>query len=232
MNLPLPLHPSRQKVLYALRHAPSRRYTDLMRVTELESDVFKFHIRTLVESGLVSKNPDGAYTLTATGKEFANNIDATTGRRNVSPKLSILFMVRRRHGNEWQYIVQQRQRNPFFGYWGLLSAPVLWGRSIKECADAEFLKQTGLSASFRVRGFCRVRDYLKTDRTLLEDKLFTIVEAELLNGEPVEWHGGNSKWMTADELRDQKKVFSITPELIRQSDAYFEIENLYNPSDY
>ena len=151
MSLPLPLHPSRRKVLYILRHSPTSRYTELMQSTGLESDVFKFHLRALVKSALVMKNDDGTYSLTATGKEFANNLDKNTGQRSQSPKVSMLLIVRQQVDGETKYLFQQRQRSPFYGYWGLISGPVVWGVSIETAAHEELAKQSGLLASFRVR---------------------------------------------------------------------------------
>lgn len=235
MNLPLPLHPSRQRILYLLRHAPILRYSELMRSTHLESDVFKFHLRALVDAHLVVKNEDGSYSLTATGKEFANNVDDRTGLRSQSPKVSMLLVVRRQIDGETKYLFQQRQRSPFYGYWGLISGPVTWGVSIETAAHAELVKQSGLSASFRVQGFCRVRDYTADSQTLLEDKLFAIVVAPVEQDEPHPWHGGVSQWMTEDELALQSKYFTMTKDVlshIAKGASYFELDTTYVSDEY
>lgn len=235
MSLPLPLHASRLEILYVLRHSPKARYTDLMQSTGLESDVFKFHLRILVQNHLVDKNDDGTYSLTLRGKEFANDLDEETGQRSHSPKLSMLLIARRNDGSQPVYLFQRRQRAPFYGYWGLISAPVVWGKSIEECAKEELMKQTGLSGEVAVQGFCRIRDYLATDHSLLEDKLFAVVAVKMLSGELHDWSGGVSEWMTLAKLELQPKRFAITSEVLRrvdQSDPYFEIDTTYTPDDY
>ena len=235
MNLQLPLHPSRLQVLYALRHAPHARYTDLMRATGLESDVFKFHLRALTQNMLVRKNNDGTYSLTTKGKEFANNLDETSGQRDRSPKLSMIIIASSKKDDEDVYLFHQRHRNPFYGYWGFLSGPVIWGRSIEDSAKGEFLKQTGLSAMFRVYGFCRVRDYLAPDSALIEDKLFAIVIASVEQDKLQAWHGGANQWMTPSELAHQSKYFKMTENIfnhIEQGSSYFELDNIYSPDDY
>lgn len=235
MSLPLPLHSSRLTVLYELRHSPAARYTDLMQAAGLESDAFKFHLRVLVQNRLVEKNDNGTYSLTSIGKEFANDLDEHTGQRTQSPKLSILFVASRQESATRQYLFHQRLRHPFYGYWGLISAPVIWGKTIEECARDELVKQTGLRGALRVHGFCRVRDYSEVSHSLLEDKLFAIVIVDDIYGVPHEWKGGVSRWMTQHELENQSKRFMITGEMlmrIERKDTYFEIDNIYALDDY
>ena len=236
MSLPLPLHPSRMQVLYALRHSPRARYTELMRFTGLESDVFKFHLRVLIKNQLVSKNSDGSYSLTAEGKEFANNLDEKSGQREHSPKLSMIIIASSRHNGEDVYLFHQRHRTPFYGYWGFLSGPVIWGRSIEECAKEEFLKQTGIATTFHVQGFVRVRDYMAAGHRLLEDKLFAIVTADDVDHVALhDWRGGLTKWMSWSEFTTESKRFDMTAEIfshLQQGDTYFEIENEYDPDMY
>ncbi|MDX2776006.1 NUDIX hydrolase [Streptomyces caniscabiei] len=205
-----------------------------MRPTHLESDVFKFHLRALVDANLVVKNDDGSYSLTATGKEFANNVDDETGLRSQSPKVSMLLVVRRQIDGETKYLFQQRQRSPFYGYWGLISGPVAWGVAIETAAHDELVKQSGLSASFRVQGFCRVRDYTADSQTLLEDKLFAIVVASADKDELRPWQGGTSQWMTVDELAFQPKHFDLTEKVLSNigTAPYFEVRTAYFQDSY
>jgi len=60
-----------------------------MKPTELQSDAFKFYARRLRELGYVEKDGDGNYTLTAKGKEFANNLDEETARQVLPVLLSL-----------------------------------------------------------------------------------------------------------------------------------------------
>ena len=53
------LHILQTKVLRELSLHQTRRFSDMMSVTELTSDDFKFHLRKLVKLGLVLKNIDG-----------------------------------------------------------------------------------------------------------------------------------------------------------------------------
>ena len=73
------LHKLQVSVLRELSHYPSRRFSEMMAVTDLTSDDFKFHLRKLVNLGLVMKNDEGVYELTPEGKEFANRFDYENG---------------------------------------------------------------------------------------------------------------------------------------------------------
>ncbi len=212
------IHKAQVEVLYALRRNPSLRYTDLMRAAEMESDNFKFHLRGLVKSGIVTKNDVGTYNLTAAGKEYANNLDLETRNQLKQPKLSMLIIVNKtdEHGRMF-YLLQKRLRNPFWGYWGFISGPVMWGESIEDAASRELHKQTGLQATFSIRGFYRKRDYEKDKTVLLEDKLFTIIIASNSSGDITNsWGGGDNQWVSADELARLPQKFNDTDAILQQ----------------
>ncbi len=213
------MHPAQASALYALRHASSARFSDLLKTTTLTSDVFKFHVRKLVKLGYVVKQPDGLYVLTPIGKEYANRLDETTGRPIEQPKASMLMLVRSRHDGREYILAHRRTREPFRDFWGIASAPVLRGVPIAESAARELHKQTGLTAHFDVRGFYRVIDQTP-DGAILEDKMFTLLIAELDGRSPVrEWPGGESVWLTRDELLAKDKLFPITAGIFAMIDG-------------
>jgi predicted transcriptional regulator len=65
------IHPVQGDILRVLLYTPDASFTELNGGT-LSSDHFTFHIKRLVEIGLVEKTSDARYRLTATGKEHAN----------------------------------------------------------------------------------------------------------------------------------------------------------------
>ena len=67
------LHPIQFTILKELLFKPLAKFSDL-NVTSLTNDHFTFHIKRLVDLGLVIKNGHG-YTLTISGKEYANRMD-------------------------------------------------------------------------------------------------------------------------------------------------------------
>jgi ADP-ribose pyrophosphatase YjhB (NUDIX family) len=210
------LHKAQLSILRGLRHAPAARYSELRRPTGMDSDVFKFHLRKLVHQHIVAKREDGLYVLTPAGKEYANNLDKRKRAVQKQPKLSVVIVAARQHGGRTEYLCQQRRRHPYYGFWGCISGPVQWGEPFEMAAKRELEKQTGLSATFAVKGFCRQSDYAEDTEILLEDKLFVIVEAvtdrfELRN----DWEKGENAWMTIEELAGQDRYFPLSEQFIR-----------------
>jgi ADP-ribose pyrophosphatase YjhB (NUDIX family) len=229
------LHKVEISILYTLRHTDSARFTDLMRPTGLESDTFKFHLRKVIDLGYVEKQPASDYHLTASGKEFANNLDDTKRTVQKQPKLSVLIVAtKQRENGDKLFLAQKRLRRPFLGFWGCLSGPVQWGEEAEETAERELKKQTGLAGSFTVRSFFRKRDYRTDSGELLEDKLFFVIEVTNITGDlSNEWNGGFNQWMTADEFSKQENRFESSLDAIEilqinkayiSKKAYYEIE--------
>ena len=232
------MHHAQIAILYKLRHSTSATFSELMRETELSSDVFKFHIHKLTKLGYLQKTAEGAYILTLQGKEFANNLDHEKRSTQKQPKLSILLVVPRKNDlGETEYLVQKRKRHPFYGFWGCISGPVQWGEDAEDTARHEFTKQTGLNASFSIESFYRKRDYSEETGDILEDKLFIVLKAHDMHGgfTPSYWTGGENAWMTQAELRQQARYFASSDEAINMvsSGKVYESEQArYQPSDY
>lgn len=231
------LHIIEASVLYTLRHSESARFSDLMRPTGLESDVFKFHLRKLMSAGYIEKLATGHYRLTPVGKEFANNLDKTTQTVQKQPKLSLYLVISRQtQKNKTEFLFQKRLRNPFYGYWGCLSGPAKWGEELEKTATHELKKQTGLTASFTVQSFLRVKDYDTDSNTILEDKLFAILLARRSEGQLTDsWSGGSNQWMTIDELQRQPLHFKTTENVIhtlQTNQVYTSQKQIYNVDEY
>jgi len=229
------LHAAQASILYTLRHATRARYSELLRPTNLEGDRFKYHLATLLRKKLVFKAIDGVYELTAEGKEFANRIDESTGREIAGPKASMLLVVRSHKDGVTHYLAHRRTREPFRDYWGIASAPMLRGLPVRDSAARELKKQTGIVADFAVVGMQRLIDTLPSG-VVLEDKLFTLLLAEVDDLPPVhEWYGGESVWLTCQELLAKDRLFHTTQvslDMIEQGRSFSEEVCVYDKSDY
>lgn len=224
------IHPAQVKILYNLRRATSARFNSLMRESELEPDAFKFHLKNLQKQAYVIKTPLGDYLLSAAGKEFANTVDKQQRMIQRQPKLSAMLVVE--HPNKPLYLFQQRKRNPYFGFWGHMSGPILWGEKPEETAARELKKQTGLEAEFTIHAFYRQLDYLQEE--LIEDKLFTVLRATNIQGDlQNDWSGGVSKWMSLDELQCQPRYFPATQEVTGLKAGSYTVRELrYELGEY
>ncbi len=223
-------------ILRAARRSRSARFSDLMRGTDLTSDTFKLYLRKLTKLGYVAKTEDGAYALTPDGKEFANRLDSDGRTVRRQPKLSVMIVAARQSADsETLYMFHQRLRNPFWGTWGLLCGPILWGEAPDVAAARELEKQTGLTASFNVAGFLRKQDLNETGE-LLEDKQFIIVTAADIAGEPdTSWDGGTTEWMSVHALEATGSYFTDTMsvfEMLERDETYRLIKSVHAPGEY
>ncbi len=225
------LHHAQSAILSTLQYATRARYSELQHAAGMESDSFKFHIRKLVHNGSIFKADDGLYELTAEGKAFVSRLDRGTGREIEQPKSSMLMIVR--CGKF--VLAHRRDREPFNGFWGIASSPVLRGVPLTESAARALRTQTGVVAQFRVAGSYRVIDQTKRG-VVLEDKIFAVMVADLDRlTPPREWSGGESLWMSVDELLAKTPLFPSTGgvfEMLATGQPFREDVCVYRDSQY
>lgn len=208
----LKLHPSQISIFHTLRYSESERYSTILKPTSQTSDTFKFHLRKLIKQGYVVKLENGRYALTCSGKEHANLLDERNRLIQKQPKISILIIAENKKENgESFYLLQQRLRNPYYGYWAEIHGRAIWGESFEITALHQFTRQTGLNADFAVHNIYRVRDYEEENNNLLEDKIFVVVRAFNITGNlRNSYTGGINKWLSLSEIMSLPKVFKST----------------------
>lgn len=239
MSHEVQIHDAQTKILRELLFRPSAGYAELQKPTGLSSDHFNFHIKRLVELGYIEKRGTKQYALTARGKEHTNKLDTETNTLERQPKLSVIIVGWRERagGQELEFLVQQRRKNPYYGYWGRLGGKIRWGETVLEAAARELEEETGLSADLEYKGLYHKMDYNEQTGELLEDKFFLIIKATNFQGELVEdFEGGHNAWLTHREIGQQDKVFQGMRESFGFADqdqlTFNENKLHYHPADY
>ncbi len=215
MSTQINLHPVQARILRALLFKPNAKFSEL-NLSNLFNDHFTFHIKKLVEDGMVEKI-GAKYTLSTKGKEFANRMDTDTAMMERQAKLTVCVVGVRELNGQTQILIQQRLKQPYYGYHGYVSGKMRWGEKIEEAAEREFLEETGLEGKLTLKGIEHKMDI--RDGEVLEDKYFYIFKAEKPKGKLVEkYEGGANIWMTEEEIRSLDKAF----------DDMFDILDLIN----
>ena len=229
------VHKVQTTILRALLFAPHAGFAELQKTTELTSDHFTFHVKKLMGAGLVEKS-GSKYTLTSRGKEYANRMDTDENEIEKQPKVSVALIVERQNGNRREFIVQQRLKQPYYGFYGRLGGKVRWGESFEEAAARELTEETGLTGTFTFSHVFHKRDYRKSDGTLLEDKIFVVMHCTDAHGEMMEqFEGGKNFWMTQDELVAQDKLFESARDFVTYLDqgiSYHAQDYTYDDTEY
>ncbi len=235
MSIDRALHPAHVAILRALLFRPSARFTQLQKHSELTSDHFNFYLKQLIEDGYILKNNNGTYELTFKGKEFANRFDTETRTVERQPKIGVRLMISRSDG---KLLVQQRLKQPFYGYWGRPGGKVGWGETILEAAARELLEETGLTAELLFESVYHKMDYNKLTGELLEDKIFFILTAINPSGTLIEeFEGGRNAWMTLEQYENQELTFGNNTQskaLYQQATRIpvVEVRHTYDPAHY
>ena len=216
MNKDLEIHPVQARVLRELLFKTEARFVEL-NVLDLTTDHFSFHIRSLVESGLVEKNANDRYSLTSVGKEFANRFDAE--QKDIRPekqaKLGVLVCCVKKEGKTKKYLVQQRLKQPYFGFYGFITGKIKWGETIYETAAREMQEESGLTGRLTLVGIKHKMDYSQ-EGDLLEDKHFFVFKVEEVKGNLIEsYEGGRNLWLPKKDISKLPSLFDGVEETIK-----------------
>lgn len=235
MSIDKQLHPAHVAILHVLLFRPDARFAELQKASELSSDHFNFYLKQLLDQQYVTKNDDGAYHLTQHGKEFANRFDTDERKVERQPKVAVCLMIYRDDG---KMVVQQRLKQPFYGYWGRPTGKIRWGETILQAGARELMEETGLEADLSFDSVHHKMDYERGSGKLLEDKIFFIIRAINIRGEFIEeFEGGRNAWMTLEEYAGQELSFEgAAAGMVGERDftdiTIFEARHEYDAKNY
>lgn len=226
MSLDVNMHDAQMSILRELLFHPSVGFAKLQKSTGLSSDHFNFHLQKLIELNLVQKISRGSYALSIKGKEYANKLDTDSHTVERQPKTSVILVIEKKIDGIKHYVFQERLKQPYFGFLGLVSGKVRWGETIVETARRELMEETGLTADCRIAGVYHEIAYQYDTDDQLEDKIFFIIHCVGLKGKMItEFEGGRNSWMRLDDVMSKSKVFKNLDRkigLVYSDDSFIE----------
>lgn len=230
------IHSVQTLILRELLFVPVATFAGLKKVTGLDGDHFKFHIARLVELGYVLKVTRGNYTLTPAGKEYANKLDTDQNTIERQPKSAVILVIERAVAKRPEYLVQERLKHPYFGFWGFPGGKIRWGETIMECAARELFEETGLRAKLLYRGVYHEHVISSETNEFLEDKIFHVVFGDVATGKLVEqFEGGRNAWLALEDIRSKQHVYkSFDAELAVGLGArsFVELKQVYTKEQF
>ncbi|MCL2444760.1 NUDIX domain-containing protein [Candidatus Saccharibacteria bacterium] len=230
------IHEAQTKILRDLLFVKSLRFADLVTVTGLEADHAKFHIKRLVELGYLDRK-SGKYALSVKGKEYANKLDTDDNTIERQPKSTCFLIL---HDTKTgKVLLQERLKNPYYGFWGFYTGKVKWGESIYETAVRETLEETGLVTSpkdWKHRGI--YHEIVKHEETgeIVEDKIFHAMYCEEFSGKLMEkFEGGRNFWATTEERRAYPKTYKsieVEERAVKRNIGFVERVDTYGADEF
>lgn len=130
------LHHIRKAILDTLATADSLRYGEL-KPTNLDGNVFTYHLKGLITDNLVHKRADGAYTLTRLGRSYIVH-----RYEDVALSAHTIFLVVLQRQS--QYLLRCRDVQPFLGYTGFIHGEPEAGVAVVQTAVQRLYDKTGL----------------------------------------------------------------------------------------
>lgn len=235
MSYETTIHPIQTLILRELLFRPSASYSDLQKSSGLDSDHFKFHLKRLVDNAYIEKQEQG-YRLTVTGKEYANKLDTDRNVLERQPKSAVILVVCREREGVQEFLVQERLKHPYFGFWGFASGKVRWGETILTTAARELEEETGLRGTFEHRGIYHERVIHEITGEIIEDKIFHMMYCDEVSGALLEsFEGGRNAWLTLNTVRSYEKrykSFDVEADIALQSIPFTESIQVYNDDQF
>ena len=217
------------KILTELLFNPKARFKNL-NTDFLSTDNFSYHIRSLLNSGLIKKE-GYFYSLTTKGKMFAGKVDTLTHTMEKQPKVSVILIPHKMFGKQKKFLIQQRTKEPYFGYWGFIAGKVKFGETLKETTERELREEADVTGSIRFCYEIHEMVYDKETGSQLEDKFFQVLEVYDLTGNAAEkTREGNNRFVTVEEFRKIKPKYHNEDDLMTwflKKDFKFKEEKYY-----
>ena len=211
-------HPIQQSIILKLIHKPEMSFSELLG-SESESNKFAYHLGVLETKNIINK--EGCYySLSPLGKKISSFIEGDTGKKAAFPTFAHVLIVR--DGDK--ILVQRRMKEPFYGYWGLMSGKINFGWNVEECARRDIEEECGLKANkSELIGINQAKTY--EDGNLLHHHIMFYVKLGEISGDLKEkTHKGENAWMTIDEFKKKERFPDPWFDAVMDAEGFVSIE--------
>jgi len=183
---------------------------------------------------MVEKVGRGTYKLSKVGKEYANKLDTEKNTIERQPKISVILVIWKDTSRQ-EILLQERLKNPYFGFWGYPTGKVSWGETIVETASRELAEETGLVGKFKYHGIYHEHAFDDANNQMLEDKIFLITETVSPSGKLRDAEGCHNEWVrVSDAMNFEKRFpgFTTVQEIVGGKQPLFEIKQNYKSDHF
>lgn len=116
-----------------------RRFSEL-RAEDVESNLFQYHLRHIINKGLVEKYDNG-YRLAPKGLYYADRYSPAHKGERLQPKLITVITIKNAKGD---VLLLEKNRQPWINQWHLPAGKIHIGESAQEAASREVKEKIGI----------------------------------------------------------------------------------------
>jgi ADP-ribose pyrophosphatase YjhB (NUDIX family) len=211
-------HPLQKGIILKLIHQPSATFTDLLG-EEKDSNKFSYHLTKLESTGIIKKN-GYHYSLSDEGKKLSAFIEGDTGSKALFPTFNHVLIVQ----DGSRILAQKRLKEPFYGYWGLISGKINFGLNVEECALRDIEEEAGLKAGkAELIGINQAKTY-ESGKLLHHHIMFYVRLSDLSGKLKEKTHKAENEWMTIEEFKEKERFPDPWFDAVMNAKGFVSIE--------
>ena len=133
-------------------------------------------------------------------------------------------------------LLQQRQKHPYFGFWGFPGGKIRWGETIVQAAARELAEEASLQAQLTYRGVYHEHVSAAETGLMLEDKIFHVMYGTQVTGTLTpHFEGGHNAWLTLEQARAKDRHYAsldIEAEIGLGRQTFAELTQVYRSDQF
>jgi len=193
-------HFIRMEILKKLLFATNLSFSEL-KPESLENNKFSYHLKDLMNQKFISKLKNGKYSLTKSGKEYANRMATEDNKILKQGKISIVnCCVKNLKSKDPEFLIYTRLKHPFYGAKGYPTGKVTYGETVTQSAERELKEETNLDEKAELFMIEHHLVYEKDTKELLEDKYFYFCRYIDPKGKLIPNEEGDFEWVKMSKL--------------------------------
>jgi ADP-ribose pyrophosphatase YjhB (NUDIX family) len=221
------MHEIKRRIIHHLRYHPGAKFSEL-KIESVDSNKLSYHLKALEKKGII-EHKESRYILTGEGKKLLNFLSNETAETRKQP-VCVVAMI---PVDKDKVLLQERLKEPWYGYWLLVAGKIEMGESLKEAIDRELFEETMLEGEARFAGLVSSRSYDK-DKLTYHIHMYCFKLANLKGKLKKDIKEGKNRWFKQKDVSKLKmhpldymiyKKRDETDWLIEQEE-YFDGEKL------
>lgn len=210
-------HLIQRNVIDVLSRMNTARYSDII-PADMDGNQFAYHLKQLIQDGLVAKNHDGTYQLTEGGRAYLIH-----RYENLNYAAHTIFLVALRHKD--MVMLRTRKVQPQLGMTGLLHGEPTADEDIKTSIAKRIFQKTNLHAeSVTILGSGLIKILKNNELLSYSHAVIVTASVESIADFANEDETGINFWITTKEATGQTDLIPSTNYILDYSGGWFDLE--------